>query len=253
MANSLSGLVGLTVGLPCSQVGTLLASVALVRIPNSYPGGFRRWCAGTVSRSRLLRAQRSGGGAHLSVGVFQPARASPLATRPSPGRVRPVWNSAVSRSGEPSASRHETGLGEPPERDEQLAGERHDHHPADPSTDRDVEPVSAQDGDWRAQGQKMARESFGRNALRCGQRVSAVDRSGLSKPGEAKKGLDPGGPTIRGDDLPVPGAPCRRWRPSVNAVEWLPNYSSLRRGNRGHPGARFVGLSHTRSWRRHGR
>ena len=40
MANSLSGLVGLTVGLPCSQVGTLFASVALVRIPNSYPGGF---------------------------------------------------------------------------------------------------------------------------------------------------------------------------------------------------------------------
>ena len=40
MANSLSGLVGLTVGLTCSQIGTLFASVALVRIPNSYPGGF---------------------------------------------------------------------------------------------------------------------------------------------------------------------------------------------------------------------
>ena len=40
MANWLSGLVGLTVDLPCSQVGTLFASVALVRIPNSYPGGF---------------------------------------------------------------------------------------------------------------------------------------------------------------------------------------------------------------------
>ena len=40
MANSLSGLVRLTVGLPCSQVGTLFASVAIVRVPNSYPGGF---------------------------------------------------------------------------------------------------------------------------------------------------------------------------------------------------------------------
>ena len=44
----LSGLVGLTVGLPCSQVGTLFASVALVRIPNSYPGGFSE----TVRRNR---------------------------------------------------------------------------------------------------------------------------------------------------------------------------------------------------------
>ena len=106
MANSLSGLVGLTVCLPCSQVGTLFASVALVRTPNSYPEGF----SATVRRNR------------------------PLATRPSPGRVRPVWNSAVSRSDERGASRHETSLGEPPERDEQLAGERHDHHSADPST-----------------------------------------------------------------------------------------------------------------------
>ena len=63
---------------------------------------------------------------------FSPQEPRPLATRPSPGRVRPVWNSAVLRSGELGASRHEAGLGEPPERDEQLAGERHDHHPADP-------------------------------------------------------------------------------------------------------------------------
>ena len=74
MANSLSGLVGLTVGLPCSQVGTLFASVVLVRIPNSYPGGFSATVRWNHPRSRLLRAQRSGGGAHLFVGVFQPAK-----------------------------------------------------------------------------------------------------------------------------------------------------------------------------------
>ena len=65
---------------------------------------------------------------------FSPQEPRPHATRPSPGRVRPVWNTAVSRSDERGASRHETGLGEPPERDEQLTGERYDHHPADPST-----------------------------------------------------------------------------------------------------------------------
>ena len=53
---------------------------------------------------------------------FGPSEARPHATRPSPDRVRPVWNSAVLRSDELGASRHETGLGEPPERDEQLAG-----------------------------------------------------------------------------------------------------------------------------------
>ena len=57
--------------------------------------------------------------------------------------------------------------------------------------------------------------------------------------------------TMRGDGLPVPGVPYRRWCPSVGAVEWLANDSSLRRGNRGRPRAGFVGLSHTRNWRRH--
>ena len=47
--------------------------------------------------------------------------------------------------------------------------------------------------------------------------------------------------------------PYRRWCPLVGAVEWLANDSSLRRGNRGRSGASFVGLSHTRSWGRHGR
>ena len=39
----------------------------------------------------------------------------------------------VSRSGESGARRRETGLCEPPKRDEQLAGERDDHHLSDPS------------------------------------------------------------------------------------------------------------------------
>ena len=104
-----------------------------VRMPNFYPGGFRRRCAGSVPQSRLLRAQRSGGGTLLRGGVFQPCPWSPLTTRPSAGRVRPDWNSAVSGSGEPGACRHETGLTEPPESDEQLAGERYDHHTTDSS------------------------------------------------------------------------------------------------------------------------
>ena len=65
---------------------------------------------------------------------FSPACGRPLTTRLKPGRVRPDWRSEVLCSGEPGACRHETDLGEPPEGDEQLAGERHDHHPTDPST-----------------------------------------------------------------------------------------------------------------------
>ena len=38
---------------------------APVRIPNFYPGGVRRCCAGSIPQSRLLRAQRSGGGTLL--------------------------------------------------------------------------------------------------------------------------------------------------------------------------------------------
>ena len=64
---------------------------------------------------------------------FSPVHGRPLTTRPSAGRVRPDWNSAVSGSGEPGACRHETGLTEPPESDEQLAGERYDHHTTDSS------------------------------------------------------------------------------------------------------------------------
>ena len=135
MANSLSGLVGLTVGLPCSQVGTLFASVALVRIPNSYPGGFFGDGAPEPSLDPACcgRSVPEAGPISRSA-CFSPQEPRSLVTRPSPGRVRPVLNSAVLRSGELGASRHETGLGEPPERDEQLAGERHDHHPADPPT-----------------------------------------------------------------------------------------------------------------------
>ncbi len=41
---------------------------------------------------------------------FSPSEPRPHATRPSPGRVRLVWNGVVSRSDELCASRHETGF-----------------------------------------------------------------------------------------------------------------------------------------------
>ena len=106
MANSLSGCAQARLMQKAFRPGYKANKPSIRPTPNSYPEGF----SATVRRNR------------------------PLATRPSPGRVRPVWNSAVSRSDERGASRHETSLGEPPERDEQLAGERHDHHSADPST-----------------------------------------------------------------------------------------------------------------------
>ena len=99
-----------------------------VRIPNSYPGGRRRRFAGAVPRSHLLRAQRSGGGGLLLFGVLLPNLTA--ATR-HPGQHRPHWNVTVSRSGELGAGWQETGLTEPPQRDEQLAGQRHKHDPAD--------------------------------------------------------------------------------------------------------------------------
>ena len=58
----LSPLVCQIGGASC-RVGTLLAWVARpCGCPTFYPGGFRRRCAGSVPQSRLLRAQRSGGG-----------------------------------------------------------------------------------------------------------------------------------------------------------------------------------------------
>ena len=46
----------------------------------------------------------------------------------------PVWSSVISRSDELGARRDETGLGKAPERDQELAGERHHHHLAHPSS-----------------------------------------------------------------------------------------------------------------------
>ena len=84
-----SGLLRSAAAQPCGRVGTLFASVAPARIPNSYPGGLRRRSAGTFPRSRLLRARRSGGGAQLQIGVFQPSEGS--ATRhPAQRRPRPA-------------------------------------------------------------------------------------------------------------------------------------------------------------------
>ena len=67
----------------------------------------------------------------------QPASCSPTsgrshATRPSAGRVRPVRELGVSGSGDARAGGHETGAGIAPEGDQELAGQRYDHDPADP-------------------------------------------------------------------------------------------------------------------------
>ncbi len=106
---------------------------AAIRVPTFYPTGSvslhdpypdPAYCERNVPRVGPICMAAS----------FSPARGWPLTTRLKPGRVRPDWRSEVLCSGEPGACRHETGLGEPPEGDEQLAGERHDHHPADPST-----------------------------------------------------------------------------------------------------------------------
>ena len=79
----------------------------LVRIPNSYPGGGRCRCAGSVLRSRLLRARRSRGGTHLQVGIFWPNQHPVTCPRPSADRVRSDWDDEVSRSDELGACRHE--------------------------------------------------------------------------------------------------------------------------------------------------
>ena len=89
MANSLSGLVGLTVGLPCSQVGTLFASVALVRIPNSYPGGF----SATVRRNHPSIPLAAGAAFRRrgpSLARRLSARQRPGHTPPGPDRPRPA-------------------------------------------------------------------------------------------------------------------------------------------------------------------
>ena len=80
--------------------------------------------AGTAFRRR---------GPSIDRRISSPTLVRPHATRPSAGRVRPDWNTAVSGSGDPGARRHETDLGEPPERYEKLAGKRYDHHPTDTS------------------------------------------------------------------------------------------------------------------------
>ena len=70
------------------------------------------------------------------------------------------------------------------------------------------------DGDRPARGGRMARESFGRNALRCGQRVSVLDQFGLSHRSEAGRGLDPATMIVAphaGLRKPCPGPGVSRW------------------------------------------
>ena len=89
-------------------------------------------------------------GIALSAISPSPVHGRPLTTRPSAGRVRPDWNSAVSGSGELGACRYETGLTEPPESDDQLAGERYDHQTTDssPASRRSVFEPFAERVDW---------------------------------------------------------------------------------------------------------
>ena len=70
---------------PCSQVGALFASVALVRIPNSYPGGFSETVRRNHSSIPLAAGaafRRRGPSLGRRVSARQEARPHP--TRPSP-------------------------------------------------------------------------------------------------------------------------------------------------------------------------
>ena len=127
--------------------------------PTFYPVGCRQ-PAGSVPRSRLLRAQRPEGGARLYVGVFQPGPQS-ATYHPAQPQPRPAGldRQTSCRSGELGARRHETGLIEPPEGDEQRAGERHDHHAAASSAPLAVIAVIAS---WRVGGSSNATAARGR-------------------------------------------------------------------------------------------
>ena len=124
MANSLSGLVGLTVGLPCRQVRNALRIVRACAHTQLLSGRFFGDGAPEPSLDPACcgRSVPEAGPISLSA-YFSPQEPRPLATRPSPGRVRSVWNSAVLRSGELGASRHETGSsrGERDNRTDQCA------------------------------------------------------------------------------------------------------------------------------------
>ena len=130
----LSPLVGQIGGASC-RVGTLIAWVAR---PCGCPT-FIRAVSGADAPDPSPNPACCGhsvpeAGPFYGSASFSPVHGRPLATRASPCRVRPDWSSAVSGSGEPGARRHETGLGQPPERDEQLAGKCHNHDPTDPSS-----------------------------------------------------------------------------------------------------------------------
>ena len=100
---------------------TLIRAVAGDGVPDPSPNP--ACCGHSVPVAGLLCPSAS----------FSPPVDRPHATRPSADRVRPDWNDEVSRSAKLGARRHETGLREPPQRDKQLAGERHDHHSTDAS------------------------------------------------------------------------------------------------------------------------
>lgn len=67
-----------------------------------------------------------GAGPISSPASFSPGWCRSRATRPSAGRVRPVWEVGGLCSGDATACRHETCGGIAPQGDQQLAGQSHD-------------------------------------------------------------------------------------------------------------------------------
>ena len=171
----------------------------------------------TTNRSRSPNAPVGGSAAPLQGGLAhglfqQPERRQVL------GRAPGDEAGPVTASAELERQRPELRRGQPAQ---EVQGQ-----PSEPGAGRQQEqpdrtgigkPVSASGRRSAGPGRRMARESSGRNALRWGQRVSAVDRSGLTDRGEAEKGLDPA--TIGGDGMAAPGVAYRRWCPSAGAVE----------------------------------
>ena len=120
----------------------------VVLIEFSYPGAERLFAAAgdqhrthlvsgrhaTLSRVRTLIPLAAGVTFRRTGPIYSSASFSPGSTRshihPAQHRPRPAELSLdkVSGSGEFGARRHETGFGEPPQRNEQLAGDRHNHH-----------------------------------------------------------------------------------------------------------------------------
>ena len=107
---------------------------APMRIPNSYPGGFHpaavRQIRPPIPLSAGAAFRRWGPSSWRRISAQLSLGHSP----PGPALPRPAGlEQSASGSGKLGACRYEAGLTEPPERDEQLAGERDNHYPSDPA------------------------------------------------------------------------------------------------------------------------